>query len=203
MTELVKDTQKFICKFDSSRDEICLRFKLSAQALALLNESLTKEDFLQQLINKHFYSDAVNFLAHALPKRESIWWAYLCVDAVEQLSVEKNQAVIEILQLIKTWIYRPQETVRRKIEPFTEQFPSERAISWVALAVFWSGGSITPLGKPEVQPVDYLYAKAVAGAIMLAATVVPEKLDQHYQYFLSQGLDIAKGGSGVIEWAYP
>ena len=30
-------------------------------------------------MDAHEYTDAVRFLAHALPKREAVWWACLCV----------------------------------------------------------------------------------------------------------------------------
>jgi len=55
-------------------------------------------------------------------------------------------------------------------------------------------------GDVEVSTPEYLYAHAVAGSVSLAATSLePEKLEETYKYFLSQGIDLAKGGNGRIE----
>ena len=50
-------------------------FDLDDAAKALLDDKQTPRQFLQLLGKQQLYSDAVRFLAHALPKREAIWWA--------------------------------------------------------------------------------------------------------------------------------
>jgi hypothetical protein len=42
----------------------------------------------------------------------------------------------------------------------------------------------------------------VAGSITLAsATIDPEKIEDNYKLFLAQGIDLARGGNGMIEGA--
>ncbi|MFC1751393.1 DUF6931 family protein, partial [Pseudomonadota bacterium] len=65
-------------------------------------------------------------------------------------------------------------------------------------AAFWSAGSMSPPEAPVVPPGPDLTAKAVTGAVLLAASVAePEKLDEVYVRLLGIGLDIAQGGKGV------
>ncbi len=54
--------------------EIYSHIDLEKEARALTDPSFTPIQYLQALIDdKQFYS-AVIFLAHALPRRESVWW---------------------------------------------------------------------------------------------------------------------------------
>ena len=51
----------------------------------------------------------------------------------------------------------------------------------------------------HVPPPDYLYAHAVAAAITYAALACGEALRaEHYQLFVRQGFDLARGGSGEL-----
>jgi hypothetical protein len=59
---------------------------------------------------------------------------------------------------------------------------------------------MTPAGEPEVPPPAYLYAHAVAGSISLAAAMVdPENIEDNYKLMLAQGIDLARGGNGMVE----
>ena len=62
--------------------EVCKHFPLGEEAKKLLRDGQTPAQFLDVLIEKQQFPDAVRFLAHALPKREAVWWACLCSRAV-------------------------------------------------------------------------------------------------------------------------
>jgi hypothetical protein len=67
------------------------------------------------------------------------------------------------------------------------------------MAAFWSEGSIAPEDAPAVPPANNLTAKAVAGAVMLAAVQAqPEKANDKYLFFIEQAIDIANGGNGRL-----
>ena len=69
--------------------------------------------------------------------------------------------------------------------------------SWTAMAAFWSGDDISPIPQAVIPPDEKLYAKAVIGAVMLAATQGDaSKVNENYQLFLQQGINIASGGDG-------
>src|ERR1700722_16356761 len=58
--------------------EVCKNFPLGDEAKKLLRDGSTPRQFLDVLVEKQQFPDAVRFLAHALPKREAVWWACLC-----------------------------------------------------------------------------------------------------------------------------
>jgi hypothetical protein len=64
----------------------------------------------------------------------------------------------------------------------------------VALAAFWSGGSMAPPEAPVVPPGEHLSAHAVAGAVMLAVVLAePHLAARKYGQYLALGLEIASG----------
>jgi hypothetical protein len=151
--------------------------------------------FLEQLAQRGLFPDAVRFLAHALPKREAVWWACLC--ARECLTPETPQASVAALQAAERWVYSPTEENRREAMALAEAAKFDSPQSWAAVAAFWSGGSMAPANAPAVPPGETLTAAAAAGAIMLSAVLrEPHQAADKYRRFLAFGLDIANGGSG-------
>jgi hypothetical protein len=57
--------------------QICSVAGLGEKSRALLKDQPPQE-FLNLLIQEGLFQDAVSFLAHALPKREAVWWAWVC-----------------------------------------------------------------------------------------------------------------------------
>ncbi len=165
------------------------------QAAALLQDKPSTADYLQQLIAQKLYPDAVRFLAHALPKREATWWACLC--ARHRLTDKTPANEIKAIELAEAWVYKPTEDNRKLTLPAAEATAYKSAASWAAIAAFWSGDDISPVPQAIVPPDEKLYAKAVIGAVMLAATQgEASKVNDNYQLFLQQGLNIASGGDG-------
>lgn len=177
--------------------EIYAHMELEKEAQALVDESYTPQQFLDALLNAHQFDSAVTFLAHALPKRESVWWA--CVCSKSTLTASTNKDNVDALKIAEQWVYAPTEEHRRQAESLAEKTEFTTPFSWAAMAAFWSGGSITAPDEPPVPPAEYLYAHAVAGAVNLSATIDPDRdTEKLYQLFIKQGLDIANGGNGEI-----
>lgn len=175
--------------------DICQGLELDEQATALLQDKPTTADFLQQLIEQKLYPDAVRFLAHALPKREATWWACLC--ARNGLTDKTPAHEIEAIELAEAWVYKPTEDNRKLTLPAAEATAYKTAASWAAIAAFWSGDDISPVPQTVIPPDEKLFAKAVVGAVMLAATQGEAgKVHDNYQLFLQQGINIASGGDG-------
>lgn len=153
--------------------------------------------FLQSLIKQQLYPDAVRFLARALPKREAVWWA--CLSARSVMGEKPASSFLQALEAAEAWVYKPTEPHRRQAHLAAQQAVFENAAAWAAMAAFWSEGSIAPEDAPVVPPADNLTAKAVAGAVMLAAVQdQPEKANDKYLFFIEQGIDIANGGNGRL-----
>jgi hypothetical protein len=169
--------------------------KLSAEAMAALRPELDPTGFFEALVRIGLLSDAVRFLAHALPKREAVWWACLC--ARDSLTDEPPPAVAAALQAAERWVYAVSEENRREAMARAEAAGFNNPASWAAVAAFWSGGSMAPPNAPVVPPGDGLTAAAVAGAILLAAVQrEPERATEKYRQFIASGMDVADGGSG-------
>jgi Family of unknown function (DUF6931) len=59
--------------------EICTRFDLDEKLLPLLRDGMGPREFVEALLADKQYGAGVNFMAHALPAREAIWWGCLCL----------------------------------------------------------------------------------------------------------------------------
>lgn len=187
MKKVTAKTAKDIAQYFDFQEEQCQ---------SLLSEKQTPAEFLQALIDNGHYYDAVNFLAHAIPVRESVWWACVCV----RYHIESSDVKCKLaLKAAEAWVYDPSEQNRRVAEKHAEEGGYATAASWAAAAAFWSGGSIIAVGEPAVEPAPYLYAHAVAGAIVMAAGLgAPDEAEvvQRYQTYLQHGINIANGSNG-------
>lgn len=175
--------------------EICQNLEFDEPASQLLSPDLSPADYLEKLIANELYPDAVRFLAMALPKREATWWA--CLAARHGLAEDAPGQEMAAIAAAEAWVYRPSEENRQLTQPVAEATKFKTAASWAAIAAFWSGGSISPVPDVMVPPAEDLTAKAVSGAIMLAAAAGnPADISRNYQLFLQQGINIACGGDG-------
>jgi len=181
----------------ASAASLCRDIDLDEAARRLLSPEMSPAHFLRLLMENALYPDAVKFLARALPKRESTWWACLC--ARSALSADPAAEALKPLELAERWVYKPSDEHRRSAFAAAEAHQFQSPGSWAAMAAFWSGGSMAPPDAPAVPPADNLTGKAVAGAVILAAVQSePEKALEKYRRFLSQGIDIACGGNGRL-----
>lgn len=163
----------------------------------LVTETTTSVEYLKLLVQKGLYPDAIRFLAHGLPKREAVWWAYIAAAKYETNLADS--LVVELLDKTKKWVYSPVEENRIALQPLAEKLGFSRAASWAAIAAFWSEGNITPQEKAQVFASPTLSPAAITGAILLSAvSYQPEKAIENYYYFLKQGVHIANNGNGEI-----
>jgi len=151
-------------------------------------------DFLNSLIANSAFVDAVQFLARALPKREAVWWSCLC--ARDVLPSDGKPEFAAAVGAAEAWVYRPSEENSRNSEATGNAITASHPSRWSAMAAFWSGGSLAPSDAPEVKPPEDFTAKAVAGAVLMAAGLDPKQSAVRQRKFLDYGMDIAKGGRG-------
>src|SRR5579884_3429496 len=137
---------------------------LSPDAAALLAPETAPRDFVAALTQKKLFIDAVRFLAHALPKREGVWWAWVSARRVSGDS--PNPQVKASLDATERWIAQPNEENRRAAHAAAEKAGFGTAAGCTGLAAFLSGPSIAPPEAAAVPPGEFLSAKAVAGAII-------------------------------------
>jgi len=157
--------------------------QLGDAAKAMLTEDMPVGQFLELLASREQYIDAIRAVAHSLTKRSAVQWACQCVRAACGNDLSKPDKVA--LEAAEAWAADPNEDNRRKAQTAAEAAELKTAASWVAMAAFFSSGSLGPPTAPVVPPAPHLTAHASAGAAMLAAVArQPEKAPQRYQAFL-------------------
>src|SRR6185369_8788618 len=91
--------------------QICTVSELGDEATALCRDGMAPREFLKLLIEKNHFPDAVRFLAHVMPKREAVWWAWMC--ARRSAGDEPAPKVQASLNATEQWIKQPTEENRR------------------------------------------------------------------------------------------
>ena len=178
--------------------EICRLVTLEEGSARLLDDEVTPAAFLDRLLASNAFVDAIRFLAYALPKREATWWA--CLAARSVLPPDAKPPLLAALEAAEAWVYKPTEENRRAALAAGEKAGSDHAGGWAALAAGWSGGSFGPPDAPMIPPGENLTPSAVAVAVIDAAIESEEgELDQRFRSLLSQGMDIASGGTGRLK----
>jgi hypothetical protein len=169
--------------------EFCALAELGDEARALLTPAHRPREFVELLAARGLFPDAVRFLAHALPKREGIWWAWVCAKRADGDTPPPVRKAA--LDATERWITQPTDENRRAAMRAAEAATFGTAAGCTALAVFFSGGSLGPPDQAVVPPGEFLSAKALTGAVKLAAvSTEPEKAPEKFRGFIAQGLDV-------------
>src|SRR5260221_9912957 len=117
--------------------EVCKHFPLGEEAKKLLGDSQTPVQFLNTLMEKQQFPDAVRFLAHALPKREAVWWACLC--ARQAHGPNPPAPLGPALQAAEKWTSDPSEDNRRAAHTAAEAGAMGSPAGFAPRAAFFSG----------------------------------------------------------------
>jgi hypothetical protein len=163
--------------------------ELGEEAMALARPDLHPLDFVALLMKKALYPDAVRFVAHALPKREAVWWGWVCARrAAGDSPPPKIKAALDATE---KWVAQPNEENRRLAMAAAQQAELSTAAGCAGLAAFFSGGSLAPPDAPAVPPGEFLTAKAVTGAVIFAAVArEPERAPEKFRSYLAQGVEV-------------
>lgn len=172
-----------------SASEVAKAAELNGDALAVLHPEHSPQDFATALLNAEKFQDAVRFLAHALPKREAVWWALLC--AREAAGDAPSPEVKASLDATDVWVRHPGDEQRRAAMAAAQKATFKTAAGCAGLAAFFTGGSLSVPGQPEVPPGPFLTAKAVSGGVSLASIGAdPKTAPERFRRYVEQGLHI-------------
>jgi len=179
------DAQSVVKSVTPLRD-LCERAKLGEDAKALLKDEHTPRRFLELLIGKELFLDAIRLLAFTLPKREAVGWGCLCVR--HSLGTEVASKISETQVAAERWVSNPDEGNRRAAKEAADKEGPESPSALLALAAFFSGGSMVAADLQPVAPPDPITSQFVAGAVMISAVKnQPEKAPEKYRAFLQKG----------------
>ncbi|MCA8909292.1 MAG: hypothetical protein KDA64_15590 [Rhodospirillaceae bacterium] len=168
---------------------------LSEKAQPLLKRDLSARDMIEELVKAKLWVDACATLAHAIPKREGVWWA--AVVARRFLPAEPDRKVVLTLEAAEAWVRKPTEENRQLALARGSAIRTTGAPSaWAAVAAGWSTGSMAPKAEVDIPAEPWMTGTAVFAAVMHAAGSVPEAFYPGLHAALVCGLDIADGGNG-------
>jgi hypothetical protein len=171
------------------------RATLGQDALVPLQGCPDVADAIVRLEAAGFASEAVRVLAHAMPKREGVWWACMCAANTAPADLPAPDRLAR--ETAELWVRQQKDEQRRTAMEHAEAGGFQTPEAWAGVAAFWSGDSLSPVGMPAVPPPPQAVGGAVTGAVALSAVRgdvkrQPERLKR----FLESGRNIAAGGPG-------
>ena len=175
--------------------QVCHGLALSDAARAALADDPSPACFLDALSAAECHEDAVQFLAHAMPRVDAVRWACDCARAAggDTLPVVASVALAAALR----WAAAPSAQRCQDAAEVAEAegMQDEGAARFVALAAAWSGDSLVAEGLPPTPPPEGLGSAAVAAAVMIAAaTGEPAQMGERYRDFIARGMGVARMG---------
>jgi hypothetical protein len=172
--------------------EICTHLKLEKKAQLLLRDGIGPQEFLEALtVNKHYLA-GIDFIAHALPAREAVWWGCLCLQHASgsNLSSQEKAGCKAAVQ----WVLEPTEANRAVAKAAAEALGPNSLAGALAAAANKTGGNLAPHIAPPMPPGPFAPANAVAGAVKFASIKVdPVKITDTQRLFIELGIGVAEG----------
>lgn len=171
----------------STAAEICEHFNLPKEARGLLKEGMKPQEFADALIAKKQYVTGIDFLSHALPPREGIWWGCLCLQSAVGDEIEPSDK--EAATAAVRWVLAPAEQHRVAAKPPAEAIGLKTAAGALAAAVTQTGSS-----DAQPKPAPFAAAKTVALAVKLATIKgEPSRILDRQKAFVELALEVAAG----------
>jgi hypothetical protein len=172
--------------------EICAHFLVSKEARALLRDGMGPAEFIKALLTNKQYVVAIDFLAHALPQREAVWWGCLCFQHAcgSAMSAPDKGAATAAVH----WVLKPGDSTRGAAKVQAEAAGPASVAGALAMAAYQTGpGFVSPGGPPIAAP-PFATATSVANAIKLACTKSePARIIQTQKSFVELGIGVAAG----------
>jgi hypothetical protein len=110
----------------STAAEVCANFDLPNEARKLLGDNMNPQEFVSALIVNKKCLDAIDFMAHALPSREGIWWGCLCMQHAlgnDLPPVDRDAAIAAVQRVMSPTEQSRRRFPRRKRSPGPSSSP--------------------------------------------------------------------------------
>src|ERR1700683_1168971 len=92
---------------NSKTADVAAVAELTEEATGLLRPEIAPQDYVSLLMSKKLYADAVRFVAHALPKREAVWWGWVC--AKRAAGADPPPKIKASLEATEKWMRQPDD----------------------------------------------------------------------------------------------
>ncbi len=121
--------------------------------------------FLKNLSANQKFEEAVAFCAHLLPRREAVWWG---CGSVRSFLHDIPQSRAAPLVAAETWVQDPTDVHRLRALQIGTRSDDSDCLTWLALGAGWAGGMLSTVPNPPVPVPQYLTARAIRVAVLLA-----------------------------------
>ena len=170
---------------------------LNPEAAAVIAGCAEVPAALERLEQAGFLTEATRLVAHALPKREAVWWACMCVTHTAPPDLPAIDRAAR--EAAEEWVRQQNDRTRRTAFDQAQAGGCRSPEAWAAIAAFWSGDSMSPEGQPAVPPAPHLAGTAAAGAVALASVRGDvTRREARLRRFLESGRNVAAGGPGRL-----
>jgi len=148
--------------------------------------------FLKHLSERETVDDAVTFCAYLLPRRDAVWWACGTVRSFLD-AIKPGRA--EALDAAEAWVREPTEAHRLTALEVGSRGDHNDAMTWLALAAGWAGGTLNGDAKVPVPAPQYLTPRAARIAILLSAQrIAPAERTPRLRARIAEGMKLADTG---------
>jgi hypothetical protein len=192
MNPATRETAPLVKVDAATAAEVCARFYLDKEARKFLQSGATPREFVEALMENNQFLPGLDFMAHALPAREAIWWGCLCVQHTmgEKLDPEEKKGCIAAVQ----WVLQPNDANRVAAKRPAQALGISSPAGALAAAANQTGGSVGPPGGPVVPPDRFAPARAVALAVKVASTKgEPARVPATQRSLIELGIGVAEG----------
>jgi len=165
----------------------------SDQAKALFQPQLGAREYVELLVSRQLYPDAVGLLVQLVSRREGVWWAWSC--ACDAAGAAPAPGVAGVLDAVRQWILEPTDENRRAAFDAALAIDFEASAGFAGLAVFLCGETLGPAGGPPAPPGPHAAIRAIAAGICVAAFEHTEGTENRFPAFLARGLECAETGN--------
>ena len=169
--------------------EISKYFTLSDDGRKLLQPEMMPDQFAEALAKETQYPDAIQMIAHYLPKRQGVFWALSCArQGPPEIGPEEDAAI----KATERWIAEPSDDNRKACLKVAEAADTSTPVGSAALAAYYSDG-LPRTEDPKTNAKAYfMTAKLVGGSVMLAAVADREQAMPRFESFTNKGLEILR-----------
>ena len=169
--------------------EIARYITLSEQGKSVLQPDAEPDEFVQKLAEANVHPDAVQVIAHYLPKRQAVFWALSCV---RQATPEPAPEADTALRTAERWIAEPTEENRGAALKAADAADAGTPAGCTALAAYYAEGLPRTEDPRSNAKAYFMTAKLVSSAVLLAATSDPDRMLARFAAFVEKGLEIVR-----------
>lgn len=146
--------------------------EFSPAALELAEQTDDPQSLLAELKKGKHWNEAIRLQASLLSEPQAVLWIAGVIKSLAEIKLPEDQQVA--LETARDWAQDPTEERRRHCEQQAEKLRHEGIGGLLALAVFFSGGSIAPVdAEQEVLPDAKLFSRFLAAIVQVSGDEFP------------------------------